>query len=366
VTTVALGVSGHGFGHAVRSAEVASALLARGVRVLVRSDAPPWLFPDDVEWLPNPGWPLDVGVAQHDGLELDIVETRRRWEQFASEIGPRADVEARSLVEHGVDLVIGDIPPLAFAAAARAHIPSLALGNFTWDWIYAAWPGFNAINARIRAAYAEADVLLRLPLHATTQDAFCAFERVEDVPLIARRARRTRFEVRRELGLKQDARVVLVSFGGFGARGFSLTGLGRWTRYVFIVTPPLTEGARRPAENVLALNETPPDYVSLLGACDAVITKPGYGIVADCLANRVAVLFTERGPFREYDVLAEALPRLGRACHIPREALIRGDCGPYLDRLFERGAAWTDEPTDGADVVADRTLSNLTVKQQSR
>ena len=38
--TVAFLVSGHGFGHAVRAAEVARALAASGARVVLRSDAP--------------------------------------------------------------------------------------------------------------------------------------------------------------------------------------------------------------------------------------------------------------------------------------------------------------------------------------
>ena len=60
---VALAVSGHGFGHAVRCAEVARALIHEfGVRTLVRTDAPAWLFPEQVEHLPSPGWPLDVGM----------------------------------------------------------------------------------------------------------------------------------------------------------------------------------------------------------------------------------------------------------------------------------------------------------------
>src|SRR5205807_4287799 len=43
---VALAVSGHGFGHAVRCAEVARVLIDEfGVRTLVRTDAPAWLFP---------------------------------------------------------------------------------------------------------------------------------------------------------------------------------------------------------------------------------------------------------------------------------------------------------------------------------
>ena len=111
---------------------------------------------------------------------------------------------------------------------------------------------------------------------------------------------------------------------------------------------------------MLALNETPSDYVSLLAACDVVVTKPGYGIVADCLANRVAVLFTDRGPFREYDVLASALPALGRARYVPRDDLISGNLGQHLDALVESHAGWTAQPINGAEVVAERVVQNLT------
>jgi UDP:flavonoid glycosyltransferase YjiC (YdhE family) len=174
------------------------------------------------------------------------------------------------------------------------------------------------------------------------------------VPLIARHARRPRRLVRAELGLPDDAHVVLVSFGGFTARGLDLNALGRCTGYVFVVTPPL-EVNNLPG-NVLALNETPSDYVSLLAACDVVITKPGYGIVVDCLANRVAVLFTDRGPFREYDVLAEALPRLGRARYLPREDLLTGHVADHLDALLALTTPWTEQAMNGADVVAGHVI----------
>jgi hypothetical protein len=354
--TVALAISGHGFGHAVRSAEVARALLNRGVRIKLRTAAPAWLFPDNVERLPSPGWPLDVGVAQHDGLELDVDETRRRWDGFARDFDAHAEAEARLLVEHGVDVLLGDIPPLAFAAAARAGIPSAALGNFGWDWIYGAWPGFESIIGCVQMGYRRAGRLFRLPLHSTDGDAFPAFGVVEDVPLIARRAVCARAETRAHLGLPQDARVVLLSFGGFNARGLDLRALGEWTKYVFVLTPPLSTNAVELPPNTVALAENPADYVSLVGACDAVVTKPGYGIVADCLANRVAMLFTDRGPFREYDVLARALPTLGRARHAPRDDVLAGQLGPHLDALFETPAPWTEQRMDGADFVAERLL----------
>jgi hypothetical protein len=355
--SVALAVSGHGFGHAVRCAEVARALIDEfGVRTLVRTDAPAWLFPKQVEHLPSPGWPLDVGVAQDGGLDLDIDETRHRWDAFARDFHARAELEAQLLVTHGVDIVVGDIPPLAFAAAARAKLPNLALGNFGWDWIYSAWPAFERAVDAVRTGYQQADVLLRLPLHSTDADAFCSFKAIEDVPLIARRARRARHEVRAELGLDQQARVILLSFGGFTAHGLDVSALGRWTDYVFVLTPPMSTSAERWPANVVGLRATPLDYMSLLGACDVMVTKPGYGAVADCLANRVAMLYTDRGPFREYDVLARALPTLGRAGYIPRADLLAGQLGPHLDALLESRAEWTEQPIDGAQCVARRVL----------
>jgi L-arabinokinase len=102
------------------------------------------------------------------------------------------------------------------------------------------------------------------------------------------------------------------------------------------------------------LREQPADYVSLLAACDAVVTKPGYGIVADCLANQVPILYTERGPFREYDVLVEAVHRLGCAHYVPRPDVLSGRLTPHLDALFDSACAWSDLPLDGARVVAQR------------
>jgi L-arabinokinase len=124
-----------------------------------------------------------------------------------------------------------------------------------------------------------------------------------------------------------------------------------------VLAPPVSETDAEIPDNVLVLNTTPVDFVSLLSACDAVVTKPGYGIVADCLANQVAMLYTNRGPFREYDVLVDALSKLGRARFAPRDDVRAGHLGPHLDALLESAAPWTDQPMDGAAVVAERVLA---------
>ena len=49
--------------------------------------------------------------------------------RFYATFDERADREAAALQETRADLVVADIPPLAFEAAGRGGIPSIALGN---------------------------------------------------------------------------------------------------------------------------------------------------------------------------------------------------------------------------------------------
>ena len=133
-------VSGHGFGHASRSIEVINAILAKRpeTRIGVRTSAPRWLFDLTVKGkVAYSSLECDTGVVQVDGLSLDEADSIRRAWSFHSDLVTRAASETRSLRELGAGLIVGDIPPLAFAVSASSGIPSIGLGNFTWDWIYA-------------------------------------------------------------------------------------------------------------------------------------------------------------------------------------------------------------------------------------
>jgi UDP-N-acetylglucosamine:LPS N-acetylglucosamine transferase len=149
---------------------------------------------------------------------------------------------------------------------------------------------------------------------------------------------------------------VLLTFGAFDAHRLDLDALDQWHDYVFVITPPVANEGQHLPPNVKAVMRPPKNFVSLIAACDVVVTKPGYGIVSDCLANRVPVLFTDRGAFREYDVLAEALLTQGHACYIPRDDLLAGNVGPHLDALLSTPATWAPIATNGARIVAQRLL----------
>ena len=100
-------------------------------------------------------------------------------------------------------------------------------------------------------------------------------------------------------------------------------------------------------------------YEDLVRAVDVVATKPGYGIISECLANDTAILYTSRGDFIEYGVLVEAMPRFLRAELIDHADLFAGRWGAHLDRLLAQPEPPEQPATDGAEVAAARLLAMI-------
>ena len=67
-------ITGHGYGHAVRSNQVIRSLKkARpDADIQVRTTAPKWLFPKTVRYSRQA---IDVGIVQRDSLEMDLDAT---------------------------------------------------------------------------------------------------------------------------------------------------------------------------------------------------------------------------------------------------------------------------------------------------
>ncbi len=370
MTALVCYISGHGFGHASRSIEVLNAIADRrpDVPIVIRSQVAPWL----VSSTARPAITLepvqvDTGIVQVDSLHLDAQETVARASAFMRGLPARARDEAAIIRRHGAALVVSDIPALGMAAAREAGVPAVALGNFSWDWAYTAYAGAGEVVAAIAREYASADVALRLPLWG----GFDAFPRVVDIPLIARRSRRDPVETRKAFGLGPDERLALVSFGGYGVDGIDLDALARIEGYGILVSDRAAigtsgrrlrdagrQGSLIPLDEP-AMYERGYRYEDIVRAVDVVVTKPGYGIIAECAANDTAILYTSRGHFIEYDVLVAGMGDYVRAEYIGHADLFAGRWGGYLDRLLAAPRPREAVRTDGAEVAAGLVLGMI-------
>ncbi|HET7217039.1 MAG TPA: hypothetical protein VFJ02_03290 [Vicinamibacterales bacterium] len=354
-------ISGHGFGHASRQIEIINALgaIRPDLSLVARTTAPSWLF-DRTRRVPIAlsAAECDTGVVQIDSLRLDESATIERAREFYRTLPARAAQEARLLEQHDARLVVSDAPPLACAAAAAAGIPSVVISNFTWDWIYetyeAALAGAGELLPAIRDAYRAAHLAWRLPMHG----GFATFDIVRDVPFVARHATRERAEVRSLLGLPGDRPLVLSSFGGYGVTGLDVAGLDCLDEYGVVITAR-DDNERRdgPPAGIYEISErvlygSGVRYEDLVRACDVVATKPGYGIIAECIANDTAMLYTSRGRFAEYDVLVAEMPRYLRCGFIDHDALFAGRWRTALDGILAQPAPRARPRTDGATALA--------------
>ncbi|HSP95999.1 MAG TPA: hypothetical protein VL049_01985 [Candidatus Dormibacteraeota bacterium] len=350
-------VSGHGFGHASRVCEVLRELRRRrpDVAIAVRSPVPRWFFELSLGGdFSHADCRLDVGAVQADSLAVDIDATAAAYAAIEARRAALITAETAALSASRPRLLLADIPALAFDIAAALAIPGIAVTNFSWDWIYADYaaerPAFAPLVAALRRSYGRASLLCRLPLHGDLS----AFPRVRDVPLVARRATLDRDHVRARLDLPRQRRLVLLSFGGIG---LSLDALPSLDGVGFVSTAGAAVGGGGPRGcRVLAhdeLGRAGVRYEDLVGAVDAVLTKPGYGIVAECIANRTAIVYTARGRFAEYDCLVAGIEAHLANAFIDPADLRAGRWRAALDQAWAMPMP-PPIPIDGAAVVAEQ------------
>lgn len=358
-------ISPHGFGHATRDIEVLNEIGQRRpeVRLIVRTSASRAFLESSLR-IPADIQPVesDVGVVQFDSLRIDEDGTARQAAAFYGAFESRVDAEASILREQRADLVVADIPPLAVAAAARAGIPAIALGNFTWDWIYQAYPQFERLAPQavdtIGAAYAGATCALRLPLHG----GFETIRTIIDIPFISRRSGRGREEARQALGLAASEVAVLSSFGGHGL-GLDYPALARANRFRLIVTDYEQHEALA-TSRLLRLSRADLArrglrYEDLVAAADVVVSKPGYGIVSECIANGSALLYTTRGRFAEQDVFVSQMPDLLRCRPISQEDLVAGRWQQAVEALLAQPRPAVAPATDGGSAAVNEIVKYL-------
>lgn len=359
--------SSHGFGHASRDAQILAALARTVPQVKLhwRTAVAPWFLDDALQGVPHERSEavLDVGIRQPHGTEQDLDATLEACQGLLAQHADLLTQEIAFLQTLKPQCVVSDVASIPLVAAARCSIPGFALSNFSWDWIYqelGLW-GFAPVVDRFRQDYAQAESLLRLPFHGG--DAACtAFARVEDLGLVARVSQLGHDEARRALGFEQSRHYVLVSFGGLGAGRMDLEALEApaYRDFCFLLTPPLSKLLPSGGLGHLEFVDTERLrsqgllYQDLVRACDAVITKPGYGIVSECLANETRVLYTSRGAFAEYPYLVEALERDGCAAFIEPQDLYAGRWLEPLQPLMARPRRAYLGVADGAGEVARR------------
>lgn len=313
---------------------------------------------------------LDSGSHQKDAFTVDQVESLRQYEATAG--GERREEllarEVDWLTANNTDVVVSDIVPLAFVASLRAGVPSVAVSNFSWDFIYSeylttAGSQFRKLVWQIADDYACATKLLRLPGYVPMP----AFREIVDVPMVVRPARRTREETRRDFLSASSPgaqKMVVFIYGGQppGA-DWKLQESCLPEDWVCVVCAGGGEFQRFSKRHGSRFILAPPDAYTpdLIAAADCVLGKIGYGTTSECLAHSTPLIFLRRDYFNEEPFLRKLLEVHDAAVEMKRRDFVSGNWAPYLRRALELRPKYSGS-TDGAATVAQLIQSTALVR----
>jgi hypothetical protein len=355
---IAYYITSHGFGHAIRSLEVIRNLMERnaGLELYLVSDIPDFLVRQNLKTLPHmvrrrP----DVGMIQHDSLRIDmdatleaLIHHRRREREIVAE-------EVDFLRREKIQGIVADIPFLPFRAAAICNLPSVGMSNFTWDWIYGSYADedskWQPLVEWVRENYRFCGIFLQLPMHGDCSSC----PNIIDVPLVSRRAMRSIDEVRSQLGCDSTHNCYLISFSDLELDDSAIRRLESMEKIIFLFKHPL----HFPLKNGRSLDGLDLTYADVVAAVDGVITKPGYGIVADCIASGTPLIYTDRGWFVEYEILVREIKKHLKAVYMTSADLYSGNWSSAIDELEGLPEVSNSVQVDGAVRCADLIVEHI-------
>jgi hypothetical protein len=355
---IAYYISAHGYGHGVRSCDIIRALnrLYPQFEVLIVSRLSQEFLFDRIDGARNRlrSRAFDVGMVQKDSIRVDVAATLELVEALYERSPGLAEREAAWLKEESISLVVADIPSIPLEAAAVARIPRLAVGNFGWDWIYSDFAVQDARWKRsveiIRNSYTKTDLLLRLPFSEPMR----AFPNIENIPLVASPGKSRRDEIAELLKCDPGKKWVLLSFASLELSDAALDRIEKIADYEFITVDPLRWNRR----NLHAMARGQAAFTDIVASVDAVLSKPGYGILSDCAVNRKPIIYADRTDFAEYSILETSIQKYLKHLHIPAEDLYHGRLGPCLDLIWERPGA-SEDLSWGGDLTAARRIAAM-------
>lgn len=313
------------------TAPVLNALVTRipGLRVTVSSSHPSWflesLFDFAFERIDGAD---EFGLRMVSARQIDLAASAEAYRRLHARLDRTVAAFAERMTHLGVDLVLSNAGYLGLLAAREAGIQAIALSCLNWADIYGHYfrdlPEGPMIEAQMLEGYRSAKMFLcsepAMPMPRLTN--------ARPIGPLARVASLARDEARRRIGIEPETRLGVVAFGGIEV-DLPIADWPRLQGWRWVINGD-TDG--RP--DLIALAELAISFPDLLGCCDVLVAKPGYGTFTEAAVNGAPVLYLPRPDWPEAEGLVSWLDARGRSAPVGAGDLFDAQrLAGHLDRL---------------------------------
>lgn len=346
---IAYFVTGHGYGHAIRSATIANNFSQSTDVTFVTSIERTFFEREMTRPFKYLKREFDCGCLQSSGVSVDIQET---LETYATIAGRNNDELLQMVAwckKHGITKVASDCTPFAFDIANACGLPSAAVTNFTWYDIYQeyveTYPRFRTMVETIRLQYEKADTLLAL----TPALPMRYFRNRQEIPLVGRTGVCLSKKLFDAYQLAHgDKRTGIIYVGNFGMPGAAWQMLEEYIDWEFFGIQELPCNVK----NYHQIDFSRVPYADMIASVDCVFAKLGYGVVSECMLNRTPLIYLPRTNFAEYPILEDAVEKWGGGVQITESLFAEIKWSSALEKL-KRRELLPHLPPGGAKICAN-------------
>ncbi|WP_245597643.1 hypothetical protein [Psychromonas aquimarina] len=356
-------ISAHGFGHGAISTSVIERMMQDfpEVQITVLSLLPKSYLDSR---LSGPFTHIeagnDFGMLMDSPIKIDVENSRLKYQHLFDNWRQIVSEEIEILKEIKPDCVISNISPVTLDAAMQLNIPCASVAPFNWAQIYqrycldAAQSDTQAVYEKMLSVYKKVDY---------------NYKPLPSVPLPGA----DEINIASINSAPQDQRDRLLELMPPGTEKVALAALGGLPMSLDLKNWPVIPGwhwlvdqpEKQLRDDMTQVSDVNMSFLQLLGSCDLVLTKPGYGtyceIAAAASQKRVRVISLERCDWPETPFLNAFL-----ASRVPfMEVHIEQLQGQYLASVIEQLNASDYPPPqaceDGSQQLVKHLLNHLQV-----
>lgn len=250
-----------------------------------------YIFPP--EWAGTFGQPItsiryraehtDIGlILQHGTLLVDTAALTDACARYLAELPERAKQEADWLRQHDVAAALCDMPLWSISACEQAGVPLLYVGNFTWTELYREFLPEHIWKA-YAAEYRKIQHGMLYALHNPEMLEFLPRAELSETSLVVRPFHPDEI---RAVRARHTCPIVFVALG-MSAQFTQPVSVEGVEAHFYV-----TEGVPLTGSNVTVIPYSTLHTQDYVAAADYVVTKAGWGTVAECLlAQKPMALF---------------------------------------------------------------------------
>jgi len=353
-------ISDHGYGHASRSIAVIRKILSKlnDVNIFVKTF---WPFDFVKESLPQKNVEVlrnknDIGVAlKKNSINIDKEKTKKILNKWVDSWDNYIQKEDKFCKTNNINLILSDIAPQPFIVADKLNIPSIAISNFTWHYIYYNIFGEIPTTEKIKEAYKLANRALVLPFNEKMD----IFKRKKEISLVSREITTNKHEMRKRHSVEDKGMIVYIGIGMSSNPSYfkNIKKLNMPNlRFLF------SSNVRPLFNNIINIPVKETEMQNYIAMCDLVISRTGYGIVSEAIKGKVPMILFKRKGFKEDELTKNKVEELGIGKYISEKSFLEGSWTKRIDEMQNWKRQFDKLPKrfidDGTDEIIN-TIDNI-------